>query len=109
RREQENDEGSYRCFHAVVTEWVGSRLDEIAVGLAPLHHLLAVGIEGVVDNPLGGVQGMVVLVTEVTEAFGDGFKPWSFGLMIECVVGVGAIDDLAKENERGVPHQLVFS
>src|SRR4051812_2690225 len=39
--------------------------------LALSHHLLAVGVEGVVDDPLGLVQFVVVLEIQVPEAFRD--------------------------------------
>src|ERR1700731_2248151 len=59
---------------------------EIAVGLALPDHLLAVGINGVVDDPFRGIHRVIVLVSEMTKSFGDGFEPGSFGLMIERVV-----------------------
>jgi len=42
------------------------------------------------------------------EALGDGFQPWSFRRSVQGVVRVGAIDDLSKENERGITRESVF-
>ena len=51
---------------------------------------------------------MVVLVAEMPEAFGHRLQPRSFGLMVERVVGVGAVDDPAQQHERGIARQLVL-
>src|SRR5258708_36865074 len=45
---------------------------ERALRLARLHHLLAVRVERVVDDPLGGVQVVAVLVAEPPKALGHG-------------------------------------
>jgi len=42
------------------------------------------------------------------EAFRDGFKARRFGLLIEAIVGVGTVDDLAQQHQRGVIAQLVL-
>src|SRR5262249_41897119 len=81
---------------------------EIAVVLALPHHLPAVSIKRVVDDPLGGIHGVIVLEAEMAETFRDGFKARRFGLLIEGIVGVGAVDDLAQQHERRVTDQLVF-
>src|SRR5262249_43260841 len=47
---------------------------EIAVVLALLHHLPAVSVKRVVDDPLGGVHRVIVLEAEMAETFRDGFK-----------------------------------
>src|SRR5262249_28371632 len=60
------------------------------------------------DDPLGGIHRMIVLEAEMAEAFRDGFKARRFGLLIEAIVGVGAVDDLAQQRERGVIAQLVL-
>src|SRR5215470_16112179 len=66
---------------------------EHPVGLAVPHHLLAIGIERIVDDPLGGIDRVVVLVAEMAEAFGDGLQSRPFRLSIERIVGVGSVDD----------------
>src|SRR6202022_3610711 len=68
---------------------------ELSVRLAALHHFLAVGIEAAIDDPFRGVVLVIVLEAEMPEAFGDGFEAGTFRLMIERVVGVGAVDDTA--------------
>jgi hypothetical protein len=50
-------------------------------------HLLTVGIEGVVDDPLGAVDLMVVTEAEMAEAFGDGFQAASLRLADEPGAG----------------------
>src|SRR5262249_9938225 len=81
---------------------------EIAVVLSLPHHLLAVTVKRVVDDPLGGINRMIVLEAEMPEAFPEAFKARRFGLLIEAIVGVGAVDDLAQQRERGVIAQLVL-
>jgi hypothetical protein len=76
--------------------------------LALPHHLPAVSVKRVVDDPLGGIERMIVLEAEMPEAFRDGFKARRFGLLIEAIVGVGTVDDLAQQHERGVIAQLVL-
>ena len=51
---------------------------------------------------------MVVLVAEVAEAFGDRFQARPLRLIVERVVGVGAVDDFAEQHEGGIAGQLVF-
>src|SRR5690349_18915702 len=46
---------------------------EGSVRFALPHHLAAVGVKRVVDDPLGRVELVIVLEAEVTEAFGDRF------------------------------------
>src|SRR5262249_13604912 len=72
------------------------------------NHLLAVGIKGVVDDPFRGIDGVIVLVSEMAKALGDGFEPGSLGLMIERVVRIGAIDDLSNQDERWIVGESVF-
>src|SRR5260221_13216554 len=82
--------------------------DKIAIELALAHHLLTIGVEGVIDNPLSGVLLVVILETEVAEALGDGLQPRPLGLVPERVVGIGAVDDLAQEHQRRVARQVVL-
>jgi hypothetical protein len=79
-----------------------------AVGLPLPHHFLAIGIERVVNDPLGGIKRVIVFITEIAKAFGNGFQTRSFGLLIQCIVGVRAVDDFAEENERAIIRQSVF-
>src|SRR2546428_3999009 len=53
-------------FSAMVPGQVLSPGD--ACRLALLDHLLAVGIERVVDDPFGGVEGMIILEAETAKA-----------------------------------------
>src|SRR5262245_3163103 len=42
------------------------------------------------------------------ETFGDGNESRSFGLVIERIVGVRAVDDLTQQYQRRIPRELVF-
>ena len=81
---------------------------KLALRPALPHHFSAIGVERVVDNPFGGVDRVIIFVAEMPEAFRDGLQARSFRLMIERVVGIGTIDDLAKQHERGIGRELVF-
>src|SRR5258705_7778800 len=81
---------------------------EVAVRLAALYHLAAIRIERVIDNPLGRIVFVVILEAEMPKAFGDSFESWSLGLMIQGVIGVGAVDDPPKQHQRRIAGQLVF-
>jgi len=64
---------------------------------------LAIGIEGIVDDPLGGVLFVVVLETQVAKTLGDGLQSRSLGLVPERIVGIRAVDDLASKTSAGSP------
>src|SRR5262252_10322188 len=81
---------------------------EIAVGLALPDHFLAVGVKGVVDDPLRGIDGVIVLVSEMAKSLGDRLEPWSFGLVMKRIVSVGAVDDLSKQHQRRIFREPVF-
>ena len=83
-------------------------IGELASRFAALHHLFGVSVERVVNDPLSGVDFVIVLVAEVSEALGDCVKSWALGLMVQRVVGVGPIDDPAEQHESGIACQLVF-
>ena len=51
---------------------------------------------------------MIVLVTEMAETLGDGLKARPFGLVIERVIAIGAIDDPAEQHQRSIVGQLVL-
>jgi hypothetical protein len=58
-----------------------------------LHdHLLTVSVQSVVDDPLGRVDRMVVRKSQMPETLGDGGEAGAFGLMIEAVVRVRAVE-----------------
>src|SRR5258706_12585961 len=75
---------------------------ERAVGLAPADHLLAVFVEGVVKDPMGGVESVIVLETQMPKSMGDGVEERGFGLVLEGVVGVRGVEDLGEGNECSV-------
>ena len=84
------------------------RLPECAVRLAATSHFLAIGVQRIIDNPLRGIELVVVLEAEVTKAFSHRVQTGRLGLVPQRVVGVGAVDDLGEKNHRGVSVKLVF-
>src|SRR5205809_5783576 len=72
------------------------------------HHQLAIGVERVVDNPLGRVQGVIILEPETPKAFGNRLEPRGLRLVPEGVVGVGAIHDSREKHERGIRGEPVL-
>jgi len=91
---------------ALVDLWSGP--DEIAVLLALTHHLPAVSVKRVVDDPLGGIHRVIVLEAQMAETFRDRFEARRFGLLIERIVGVGTVDDLASSTSAGSSRSLYF-
>ena len=45
--------------------------DKVAIGLALARHFLTIGVEGIIDNPLGGILLVVIFETQMAEALGD--------------------------------------
>src|SRR5262245_48057269 len=89
----------------------GSQLtssSERTVRFAAPDHLLTVGVEGIVDDPLGGDALVVVLDPEVTEPLGDGIESRRLGLVPQGVVGVGPVDDLRQKDQGGVAPEAVL-
>src|SRR6266498_1731822 len=85
----------------------GSRLEH-PVQLSLPNHLLAVNIERVIDDPLSGVDFVIVFESEMAESLSDGFQSGTFGLVPQRVVGVGAVDDLGEQQQCGVAGEVVF-
>src|SRR5260370_17489849 len=73
---------------------------ECATGPALADHLLAVGVEGIVDDPLGGVLLVVVLEAQMPEALSNRLQPLSFRLVPERVVGIRAVVVLSDQYRR---------
>jgi hypothetical protein len=86
----------------------GRQLLEITVWFSILHHLFAVGIERIVNDPLGSIDLVIVFVAEMPKAFGNSFKSRSFRLTIERVVRVSGIDDLSEKDKRKIIRKLIF-
>src|SRR5258708_4335181 len=75
---------------------------EAAVRLAALYHLAAIRVERIVDDPLRRILCVVVLEAEMPEAFCDSFEPWTLRLVVQRIVGIGAVDDPPKQHQRGI-------
>src|SRR6266487_6719669 len=82
--------------------------DKVAIGLALAHHGLTIGVECVIDDPLGLVLLVIILETQMAEAFGDSFESWSLGLVPERIVGIRTVDDLAEQDEGRVTREVVL-
>src|SRR2546423_2433785 len=76
--------------------------------LAAPDHFFAIGVESVVDDPLGRIEIMIVFVAEMAEALRNSVQAGAFGLMPKRVVGVGAVDDLPEQHQRRVAVKLVL-
>ena len=76
--------------------------------LAALYHLAAIRIERVIDDPPCRIVFVVVLEAEVPKAFGDSFEARALWLIVQRVIGVGAVDDPPKQYQRGIAGQLVL-
>src|ERR1700692_2934560 len=81
---------------------------EVAVRFGALYHLAAIRIERVIDDPLRLILCMVVPEAEMPKAFGDRFEARSLRLMVQRVIGVGAVDDPPKQYKRRIVGQLVL-
>src|SRR5882672_17121 len=82
---------------------------EVAVWLAALNHLAAIRIERVVDDPLRCIVFIVVLEAEMAEAFGHGFQTGPLRLMVQTVVGIGAVNDPPQQHQSGIIGELTSS
>src|SRR5467141_5138714 len=78
------------------------------VWLSALHHLFAVFVERIVNNPLGRVDFMVALKIQAAKSFRNGVQPRALRLLPQSVVSIRAIDDLPKQHERRILRQIVF-
>jgi len=76
--------------------------------LSALHHLFAVFVERIVNNPLGRVDFMVALKIQAAKSFRNGVQPRALRLLPQSVVSIRAIDDLPKQHERRILRQMYF-
>src|SRR5713226_449127 len=70
---------------------------ESPIRLTALHHLFAVRVERIVNNPLGRVNFVVVLKIQPAKPFRDGVQPRALRLLPQRVVRIRAIHDLPKQ------------
>src|SRR3972149_1265499 len=71
-------------------------------------HPLAIGVERVVDDSLGGVDLMIVTESELTKPLGDRCQAGTFRLAVEGVVGGGAVDNPAEQHQGRVGGQPIL-
>src|SRR6266852_3826332 len=81
---------------------------ESSVWLSALHHLLAIRVQRIINNPLGCIDFVIVLKIQAAKPFRDGVQPSALRLLPQRVVGVRAIHDLAKQHQRRIRRQTVF-
>src|SRR5260221_9796185 len=73
------------------------------------HHLLTIGIESVIDHPLGRIQIMVVLEAQVLKAFSNSFKSCAFGFIPERIIGISSINNYRAELTQDRSLDCIFS
>src|SRR5207248_3111043 len=66
------------------------------------------GVEGVVDDPFGGVLLMVILEAQMTKTLGNRLQSWPLGLFPECIVSIRAADNLAQQHQGRITRQVVL-
>ena len=91
-----------------VNDRVCRKLFEVTVWFSSLHHLFAISIERIVDDPLGCIYLVIVFVAEMPEAFGNGLKSRAFRLTIQRIVGVCGVDNFPEKDKRGLSVSLYF-
>ena len=69
---------------------------------------MTVGVEGIIDDPLGGVQLVVICEAQVPEALSNCLQPLSFRLVPEGVIGIGTVDNLAEQDQGWIVSQVVL-
>src|SRR6266850_668753 len=78
------------------------------IRLTSLYDFLTISVQRVVNDPLGGVDLVVVLEAQLREAESNGFQSSGFRLVPERVVRVRSVDDLCQEDECGIHCEIVF-
>src|SRR5207253_855560 len=66
------------------------------------HHLLTIGIESVIDHPLGRILFLVVPEAQMPKAFSNSFKSGTFGLIPKRIVGISSINNFAEQYQRRI-------
>ena len=81
---------------------------ESPVRLSAIHHLFAVRVERLVNNPLGRIDFVVVPEIKMAKPFRDGLQPRALRLLPQRVIGIRAIHDLPEQHECRIPRQIVL-
>src|SRR5216683_2996991 len=81
---------------------------ESPVRLSAIHHLFAVGVERLVNNPLGRIDFVVVPEIKMAKPFRDGLQSRALRLLPQRVIGIRAIHDLPEQHECRIPRQIVL-
>src|SRR4029077_19050732 len=84
------------------------RILKSSARLAAFHHLPAIGVKRVINNPLGRIDFMVVAEVQLSKSLGDRIQSSSLGLMPQRVVRVGAVYDFSQQPQRRVCRQIVL-
>src|SRR6266852_3546436 len=94
-------------FYPVVT-CLFSASAKGSLRLPALHHLLAVSIQRVVNNPLGRVDFVIVPEIQMAESFGNGIQPGPLWLVPQRIVRIRAIHNFSKQHQGRIARQIVF-
>src|SRR5216683_6909969 len=79
-----------------------------ALRLPALHHLCAVSIQRVVNNPLSRVDFVIVPEIQMAKSFGNGIQPGPFWLVPQRIVRIRAIHNFSKQHQGRITCQIVF-
>src|SRR5882757_415552 len=81
---------------------------ESSVWLPALHHLLAIRVQRIVNNPLGCIDFVVVLKIQASKPFRDGVQPRALRLLPQRVVGVAPFTILPSNTSAGFAARSYF-
>src|SRR5260370_1973899 len=81
---------------------------EGSIWLPALHHLLAVCVDRIVNNPLGRIDFVVILKIQTAKPFCDSDQPRALRLLPQRVVRIRAIHDLPEQRKCRISSQFVF-
>src|SRR5260370_30319406 len=76
--------------------------------LPAFHHLFAIRIKRVKNNPFGRIDFVVVPEVQMAKSLRNGVQARGLRLLPQRIVGIRSIHDLPKQRERGVSRQIVF-
>src|SRR5437899_2332295 len=73
-----------------------------SIDFALPHHLAAVSIQSIIDDPFRSVDFMIVLESQMTKPLCNCVETGTFRLMPERVVRVRAIDNFSEQDQRWI-------
>jgi len=85
-----------------------AQLCKLPIRFTRLHHLSAVSVQRIIDDPLCCIDFVIVFVAEMTKAFGNRLQTWPFRLIIKRIVRVRAIHDFSEKDEGRIIRKAMF-